>query len=102
DLAVHRIEAGRVHLEALQGTVGDRLGDAAVAFHLGEVADAPQEPVGDARRAAGPFGNLFRPALVQRHAQLDGRSADDFLKVFGRIEVEPADDAEAVPQGAGQ
>src|SRR5207253_3950983 len=74
----------------------------AVALHLGEIAHAPQEAVGDARRAAGAPGDLPRASLVETHLELLRRAAHDLLQVAGRVVVEPVDDAEAVAQGTGE
>ena len=52
DVAVELVEPLAVHLEQLQGSQTDLLADAPLVTHLGEVADAAQEPVGDTRRAA--------------------------------------------------
>ncbi len=102
DAAVHRVEAGLVHLEPLQRAVGDFLGDAAVALHFREIADAAQEPVGDARSPASAPRDLARSALVEVHAQLLRGATDDLLEIFGGVVVEAADDAEAVAQRAGE
>src|SRR5689334_23682946 len=48
---VHVVEAERVDVEHRQRLVGDRLAHHAVAPNLREIAHAPQQAGGDARRA---------------------------------------------------
>ena len=66
--------------------------------HLREVADAPQQPVGDARRAARAPRDLSRGRLVDRHAENPRRPADDLLEVALGVELQPVHDAEARAQ----
>ena len=49
--AVHQVKALRVHIQHGQGSVGHGFADQAIGFHLGVVAHAAQQTVGDARRA---------------------------------------------------
>ena len=66
-LAVHDVEPERVDIEHLERGFGDALRDAAVGFHLGVIAHAAQQAVGDARRAARAAGDLARTFVVQWH-----------------------------------
>ena len=68
-LAVDLVEAVAIDFQHLQRRLRRRLVDLARAAHLGVVAHAPQQAVGDARRAAAARGNLHRAGLVNFHAQ---------------------------------
>ena len=72
--------------------------DASVGAHLREVADAPQQPVGDARRAARPPRHSCGGLGVDRHAENARRPRDDVHEVRFLVEVEPVHDAEARAQ----
>ena len=67
-------------------------------LHLGEVAHAPQQPVGDARRAARTRRDLRGALDVDRHAEDAGRSLHDALQFVVAVELEPLHDAEAIAQ----
>ena len=58
DAGVHCVEAVFVDVEELQRLAHHLHLEDAVRAHLGEVADAPQQPVGHARGAAGPLRQL--------------------------------------------
>ena len=66
-----------VDLEDLEARPRDLAGDRPVVTHLGEVAHAPQQPVRDARRAAGAPGDLGGARLVEPHLEDAGRAPDD-------------------------
>ena len=71
--------------------------------HLGVVADAPQQAVGDARRARGRAGrSRWTPRLLDLDAE-DARAApDDGADGVRVVEVEAVDGAEAVAQGRAE
>ena len=60
ELAVHHVEARGIDVEHRERTVGHGARDRAIGAHFGEVAHAPQQPVDDARRAAGALRDLQR------------------------------------------
>ena len=62
--------------------------------HLRVVADAAQQPVGDARRAPRAPRDLDRRRVVDRHVENPRGAADDFLEIRRRVELQPMDDAE--------
>ena len=72
--------------------------DDALVPHLREVAHAPQQAVGHARRAAGARGDLERGVPVDLDAEDAGRAADDGGELLDRVVVEPLPDAEPVAQ----
>ena len=101
DGSVDLVEAELVDLEERQRVAGDAGGDPAVGADLGEVADALQEAVGDARRTAGAAGDLLRRVGLERHAQDPSGALHDRDQVGGVVVVEAGDEAEAVAQWTG-
>ena len=81
---------------------GDLFGDGAVGTHLRVIANAPQQPVRNARRSAGSPRELRGGALVDRDVQYPRRPLDDFLQIRFVVEIEAVDDAKARPQRPGQ
>ena len=77
ELAVHLVEAEGVDLHAVERAGGDLPRDAPVVLDLGEVADAPQQAVGDARGAARAPGDLPRPIRFDGDADDFRRASDD-------------------------
>ena len=77
-------------------SVGDLLGDHAGAADLGEVADALEEAVGDARRAARALRDRVLARGLDLGAEDPGRAVDDLREVAGLVVLEPVADAEAV------
>ena len=66
--------------------------------HLGDVADAAEDPVRDPRRSARPAGDLVGGIAVDVDAEDPRAPADDRAELGGRVEVEPEREAEAVAQ----
>jgi hypothetical protein len=91
-----------VHLEQREGVAGHVGGDGPARPHLGVVADAAQEAVGDARGAPAATGDLGGARLVDRDPEDARRARDDEVQVGVRVEVEPVDDAEPAAQGRGE
>ena len=98
---VERVEAERVDLQSDQGLIGDFSGDGVRARHRGEIAHAPKQPPGDARRAARAPGDLDRAFIVQRHAEDACATPHDEFQFLDGIEIEPHGDAETVAQRIG-
>src|SRR5262245_24528007 len=101
-LAVHDVEAERVDVEHLERRVGGGLRHRAVALHLGVVAHAAQQAVGDARRAARAPRDLAGALLDDLDFQQPRRAADDGGELGLAVELEARDDAEAVAQRVGE
>src|SRR3546814_4654006 len=76
--------------------------DAAGGADLGVVAHAPQQAVGDARGAARAARDLAGALGYAVDAQDLRRALHDPGQVFGAVELQPLDDAEAVAQRRGQ
>ncbi len=68
----------------------------------GEIAHAPQQPPGDARRAPRPARDLQRPVVAERHAQNTRAAPHDLFQLLDGIEIEPDGYAETVAQRIGQ
>ena len=81
-----------------EGAAGGREVDRLGALHLGEVAHAAQQAVGDARRPPAAAGDLGGARRIDRHAEQPGRAQDDLGQLLRAVEVEAVDDAEARPQ----
>ncbi len=91
-----------VHAEELQSLQGEPSGDGTLGADLDEVADAPQQPVGDARGPARALGDLTRPFDVDLDVEDAGGTDDDAGQGVGVVEVEPPHEPEAVAQGTGE
>ena len=100
--AIHDVEADAVNVEHLQRLIGNILGDLAVGAHLGEIAHAAQQPVGNARRAARACGHFTRTCRIDLDFKQTRRAFDDAGQFSGTVELEPGDDTEAVAQRIGQ
>src|SRR5439155_7080441 len=91
---VEPVETPHVHALAVEGPPRDRFGDDAVALHLRVVAHAPEETVGDARRAARAVrdlpGAVWRDLRVQDHR----RAHHDPGKLALRVEIQVMEDPE--------
>src|SRR5438067_11917689 len=98
DLAVDLVQAEAVNLHLVQGAPRHLARDAPVVLHLGVVAHAAEQAVGDARRAARAPRYLARARSLYLHAQNLGGAVDDDFEVFARVEVEVEGDAEAPAQ----
>jgi hypothetical protein len=64
----------------------------------GVVADAAQQAVGDAWRAAGAHGDLGGAVAVDGHAEDVGRALDDEAELVVGVELQAQQDAEARAQ----
>src|SRR5690606_21530376 len=101
DRAVAAVEAGVVDAQRLEGLPGARERDALVAGDLGVVADAPQEPLRDAHRAAGAPADLEGGVGVEGVAEARRVLRHALGQLLARVELEVLDDAEAAAQRPG-
>ena len=81
---IHLVEADRVDVEQLERAVGERARDARRPFDHGEIAHPPEQPPGDARRAARAPGDLVRAVVGKGEADHPGAAGDDALQFLGR------------------
>ena len=81
------IEAMLVHIQQVQGQVRHRLGDVALGAHLGKVAHAAQQAVGDSRRATSASSDFKGAFRVQGQAEDTRRPADNGRQIGGAIEL---------------
>ena len=84
DLVVDLVQPQLVDVETAQRLARDVSGDHAVRPHLGVVAHAPQQAVGDARRAARAPGDLAARLVVDWHAEDAGGALDDLAAIAPR------------------
>ena len=96
--AVRRVEALRVDLEDAHRLVDGGAGHPPVAVDLGVVPDALEEPVHDPRGGPAPGGDGGRGIVRDLEPEDGGRAADDRPEILLRVEVQPVDRPEAVPQ----
>ena len=90
DALVHFVQAVLVDLQHGQRFVGDVCRDAAIVPHLGVIPHAPQEVVGDARRAPAAAGDFHaRRVFVDLDIQQAGGAEDDCLELLGVVVVQP-------------
>ena len=101
-LAVHHVKTFRINVEHRQRLRGDGLRDRAIGLHIGKVAHAAQQPVGDAGRTARAAGDFHRACGIYRGVEQTGAAGDDALQLLRRIKLQPRHDAEAVAQRVGQ
>ncbi|MNI88595.1 hypothetical protein D3C73_1459100 [compost metagenome] len=66
--AVLVIEATLIDIQQVQGKIGNRLGNVALAAYFGKIAHPAQQAVGDSRRATGATGNFKSAVRIQRQA----------------------------------
>jgi len=96
--SVHLVEALFVDFESQQGLVGQPFLDGAVAVHLGEIPDPPQQSVGDAWCAAAAPGNFPGPLGADSHIQQSSTACDNAGQFFAGIKLQSTENAEAVAQ----
>src|SRR5581483_7159816 len=100
--AINFVEAVAVHLKHLQGSLGGGFIYPARAPNLSVVAYTPQQPVGDARGAAGARGDLQRAGFINLHLQDLGRALHDNSQLLRRVELQPQHNPEPRTQRRGQ
>ena len=100
-LAIDFVEPVLVDLEQLQRRVRDLERDRAVGAHLRVVADAPQQPVGDARRAARPPRDLgARPRRRSARSRIRAERRTISSRSRRRVELEPVRRCRSAPAAA--
>ncbi len=71
-------------------------------LHLGEVAHAPQQTVGNTRRPPGAAGHFQRTLLAHLQPHKARAAPDDMLQIGDLVKLQALHDAEAVAQGRSQ
>ena len=99
---VELIEAERIDLKAKKRLVSNLARDVIDAGDGRKVADAPQKPSRNARRAACPACNLQRAIVAERHAQNARSAPHDLFQFLDGVEIQPYGNAETVAQRIGQ
>src|SRR5208283_3255822 len=100
-VAVHFVEAVFIHAELAQRLLSNFPGNASGGANLGEIAGAAEQAVGDARRATAAARDFLGAALIHLDIQDFGGAMKNDEQIFGRIELEAMNDAEAGAQGRG-
>ena len=95
---VEVIESGLVHLEHIQGNVGDSRQDTTVAPHFGVIAHPSQQAVGDAGRAARPARHFHGAFRIDLDAENPGRAGNDSAQFLDAVELQALHDTETIPQ----
>src|SRR5208282_389256 len=96
--AVHLVEAGRVDFEQFERAQRDFARHDRRLVDLREVAHAPQQAVGDARRPARARSYFSGSAFVDRHLQQIGGAAHDLAQFSVIVKVEMKMVTESVAQ----
>ena len=91
-----------IHLEERERLGGHVLGNGTVAAHLGPIAHALQQAVGQTRSAPGAASDLKRTLLVDGNVQNGSRAAHDERELLGRVVLQAEGHAEAVAQRTGE
>src|SRR5579862_3444030 len=99
---VHGVETGAVDFERGQRLVGHGAIDRRGAGNGGKIANAAQQPSGDARRATRAPRDLVRAIRGHADAEHARATIDDLLELRLGIKVEPDRNAEAVTQRIGE
>src|ERR671924_1001372 len=98
DRQVELVESPLVDLEQLEAGASDVARDAAVVTDLGEVADAPKQAVGDARRSPGAPGDLVGAVEINGDGKDPGRAPNDAREIVNGVVVEAGREPEPLPQ----
>ena len=92
----------RIDLEHFKRRAGYTRIDRAVRLDLREVAHTAQQPVGDPRGSARTTRDLNCAFGRHGHLQQPGAARHDAGELFGRVEIKPGGNAEALAQGVRQ
>ena len=98
ELAIRALEADRVDLEQLERLARDVERHGAGMAHLGDIADAPENPVRDTRSATSATGDLLACGVLDLDTENACRAADDGRELSRLVVAEPEGHPEAVPE----
>src|SRR5207253_2895072 len=76
--------------------------DGASGAHLGVIADAAEQAVGDARRSTGTARDFDGAGTINAHAQNLGGTLDNEAEIVVSVELEPQQQAETGAQWRGE
>ncbi len=97
-LAIDALEPCPVHLEEIECLLRDLDRDRTRVANLGDVANASEDAVGDARRPARTTGDLVGCLVGDLDAEDPRRAADDRRELVLLVVAEPERHAEAVAE----
>src|SRR5215210_6359961 len=102
DLAVEPIETQIIDFVELECHPSDVAVHLSLCSYLSEIADPPQQPVGDPRRAPRSPGDFSGAGVIDLSTEQGGGAVHDVLERRRVVEVELSGEAEAVAQGTWQ
>ena len=79
DLLIDLVEAVAIDFQQIERRCGDGLRDVAFCSNLRVIADAAEQAVGDARRAAAAAGDLFGAPSIDLHVEQPARNEERWL-----------------------
>src|SRR5208282_805899 len=100
--AVDLVEAVAVYFKHAERGLGGGQIDGTGGAHLGVVAYAAQQAVGDAWRSTRAAGDFGGSGTVDFHTQDFGGTLDDDAQVIVSVELKPQQQAETRAQGRGE
>jgi len=102
EAAIELVEAVGVDFEEFKCGDSGRAIDAAGGADFGEIADAAEKAVGDARRASGAHGDLSGAVAVDGDTKDFGRTLDHPAELVIGVELQAEEDTEAGAQRGGE
>src|SRR5690606_20227171 len=93
-LAVHDVKAVPVNIEHVQSLTRDLDGNFAVRAHFGEVANAPEQAIGDARRTARTRGDLAGTFVRDIQPENAGGTLHNTRQIRRVVKLQTLHDAE--------
>ena len=96
--AIHFVEAHRIDLQQLERAKRDLARDDRLLVHLREVTDTSQQPIRDARRAAGARRDFVGTVIIETNLQQLRRPANDLREIFFGVELQMKMLPEAIAQ----
>src|ERR1019366_8225344 len=100
--AVDFVEAVAVNFEHAERRLGGGQIDGAGGTHLGVVAHAAQQAVGDAWRSTRAACDFDGAGTIDAHAENLGGTLDNDAQVLVGVDLEPQQQAETGAQGGGE
>ena len=100
--AIQSVETKLIHLVQLKRILCDLACHSPIGSNLGVVAHPAEQPVGDARSAAGAASDLDSADWIQRDGKQLSGAVQDVLQCCGVVEIELSGEAKAISQWSGQ
>ena len=97
DAAIDIVQAEDVHIQQIEGLLGNRTVDDTAGAHLGVIAHPAQQAQGNARCAAAAAGDLIHAVRLDLHTQHAGSPAHDSLHGRLIVVIQAVDSAKTRP-----